>query len=91
MLPSQMLLHDMESKIEVKPFLGTMGNDGSFIHKTRMGTPTVSIGIPMENVGSANEICLMKDADALANVLYSYLKKIDSKKITEFGFGDLDG
>lgn len=91
MLPSQMLLHDMESKIEVKPFLGTMGNDGSFIHKTRMGTPTVSIGIPMENVGSANEICLMKDADALANVLYSYLKKIDSKKIAEFGFGDLDG
>lgn len=88
MLPSQRMLKDLEEKMGAKPYFGTLGNDGSFIHKTLTGTPTVSLGIPMANVGSANEICLSVDMDALTDALYSYLKSINSDKITEFGFGD---
>lgn len=88
MLPSQALLHDFSQKIKTKPYFGLMGNDGSFIHKTLKGTPAVSAGIAMENVGSANEICRTSDVDALVDALASYLHTIDSKKIMEFGLGD---
>ncbi len=88
MLPSQSLLHDFSQKIETKAYFGLMGNDGSFIHKTLKGTPTISAGIVAENVGSANEICRICDVDALVDALASYLRTIDSKKIAEFGLGD---
>lgn len=89
MLPSQMLLHDVAEKTGAKPYFGAMGNDGSFIHKTLTGTPAVSLGIPMANVGTAGEMCLSTDIDALTDGLVAYLKTIDSEKITQFGFGDL--
>jgi len=88
MLPSQSLLHDFSQKIKTKAYFGLMGNDGSFIHKTLKGTPSVSAGIAVENVGSANEICKSCDVDALVDALASYLHTIDSNKILEFGLGD---
>ncbi len=88
MLPSQELLHDFSGKVSTKPYFGLMGNDGSFIHKTLKGTPAISTGIAVENVGSGNEICKIQDADALVDALASYLHTIDSKKIMEFGLGD---
>lgn len=88
MLPSQSLLHDFSEKTEAKAYFGLMGNDGSFIHKTLKGTPTISAGIAVENVGSANEICKACDVDALVDALASYLQTIDLKKIAEFGQGD---
>jgi len=91
MLPSQSLLHDFSRKVETKAYFGIMGNDGSFIHKTLKGTPTVSAGIAVENVGSANEICRICDIDALTDGLASYLRTIDSKKIAGFGMGDGNG
>lgn len=88
MLPSQALLHDFFGKISTKPYFGLQGNDGSFIHKTLKGTPAISTGIAVDNVGSANEICKSRDVDALAEALVSYLHTVDSKKIMEFGQGD---
>lgn len=87
MLPSQALLHDFSQKTETKAYFGLMGNDGSFIHKTLKGTPTISAGVAVDNVGSANEICKVSDVDALVDALVSYLHTIDSKKIAEFGLG----
>lgn len=89
MLPSQRLLHDVEEALGAKPYFGAMGNDGSFIHKTLNGTPAVSLGIPMANVGTAAEMCLSADVDALTDALAAYVKTLDSRKIAQFGFGDL--
>lgn len=88
MLPAQALLHDFTDKVEAKAYFGMMGNDGSFIHKTLKGTPTIAAGIVTENVGSANEICKACDVDALAEALASYVRTIDSEKISGFGLGD---
>ncbi len=88
MLPSKLLLKDIQEKTGAKPYFGMMGNDGSFIHKTLTGTPTVSLGVAVANVGSANEMCRISDVDALTECLYQYVKSLDSHKILAFGFGD---
>lgn len=88
MLPSQRMLQNMVEKMDGKPYFGFMGNDGSFIHKTLTGTPAVSVGIPMANVGTAAEMCLVSDVDVLTEGLVNYLKSLDSRKIIQFGFGD---
>lgn len=88
MLPARTLLYDFSGKVEAKAYFGLMGNDGSFIHKTLKGTPTISAGIAVENVGSANEICGARDVDTLVDALASYLCTIDSDKIREFRMGD---
>lgn len=87
MLPSQAFLRDFAGKAEAKAYFGLLGNDGSFIHKTLKGTPSISLGIAVDHLGSANEICKISDADALVNALVSYLRTLDSKKILEFGMG----
>lgn len=88
MLPSQALLHDFVEKTGAGAYFGLTGNDGSFIHKTLKGTPSVSVGIAIDNMGSANEICRSSDVDALADALVSYLKAIDSGKIAGWGRGE---
>ena len=90
MLPSQALLKDFSGQVETKAYFGLMGNDGSFIHKTLKGTPAISTGIAVDNLGSANEICRAGDVDSLVDALASYLHTIDSKKIAEFGMGDVN-
>lgn len=88
MLPSQALLHDFVEKTGAGAYFGLTGNDGSFIHKTLKGTPSVSVGIAIDNMGSANEICRSSDVDALVDALVSYLKAIDSGKIAGWGRGE---
>ncbi len=89
MLPSQALLHDFSEKVTAKAYFGATGNDGSFIHKTLKGTPAVSVGIAVDNMGSANEICRIGDVDVLVDGLTAYLGTIDSEKIMAFGLGDV--
>ena len=89
MLPSQVLLHDFSEKVTAKAYFGATGNDGSFIHKTLKGTPAVSVGIAVDNMGSANEICRTGDVDSLVDSLTAYLGAIDSEKIAAFGLGDV--
>lgn len=79
MLPDKELLYDFDSKIKCKPYIGMLGNDGSFIHKTLKGTPTISIGIPMMNMGTPNVIVDTKDIDALIDSLSAYLQSINYK------------
>lgn len=89
MLPSQALLHDFAEKTETKSYFGVMGNDGSFIHKTLKGTPAVSVGIAVDNVGSASEICRAADVDTLTDSLIAYLHTVNAEMITGFGMGDV--
>ncbi len=88
MLPSRRFLGSFVEETGAKAYFGMTGNDGSFIHKTLKGTPAVSAGIPVDNMGSAGEICNLKDADALTDALVQYLQSLDSGKIAAFGFGD---
>ncbi len=91
MLPAQALLRDLAGQTETKEYFGLLGNDGSFIHKTLKGTPSISVGIAVDHLGSANEICKISDADALTDALASYLRTLDSEKIMGFGMGDRHG
>ncbi len=88
MLPSQAFLKDFSAQSGAKPYFGLMGNDGSFIHKTLKGTPAISMGIAVDHLGSANEICKASDVDALVDALAAYLQTLGSGKIAEFGMGD---
>lgn len=88
MLPSRLFLKDFTEKTGGKAYFGMTGNDGSFIHKTLKGTPSISAGIAVDNMGSAAEICRTKDVDALVDALVRYLHTIDSEKLAAFGFGD---
>ena len=75
-----------KSRIKNVPYIGNMGNDGSFIHKTLKGCPSLSVGIACLNIGSSNEICSLYDIEELINSLEKYLKNVNSKKIEELGF-----
>lgn len=76
MLPDRKLLSFVESKFETKAYLGLRANDGSFIHKTLSGTPTLSLGIATANISTSNETIYKKDIDTLSNFLVAFLDKI---------------
>lgn len=77
MLPDRKLLEFVESNFKTRPYLGFRGNDGSFIHKTISGTPTLSVGIPTSNVSTANELVLKSDIDRLENFLIDFLDQVE--------------
>lgn len=88
MLPSKRLLHDFMDKVaNVQEYIGVYGNDGSFIHKTLKGTPTLSLGIAMSHIGSSRVMADLKDADQLKMELVKYLKQLSSADIDNFGYG----
>lgn len=88
MLPGKRLLHDFQSKNETaQKYLGNYGNDGSFIHKTLKGTPTLSLGLPISHIGSCHEIADLKDLDNFVEAMVTYLTNLSSSDIEEFGYG----
>ncbi len=74
MLPNKSLLNFIRDKFSTKPYVGFRGNDGSFIHKTIEGSKTVSMGIPVLNLSTANE---MIDINDLNNLKKSILELLD--------------
>lgn len=81
MLPDKKLLNNFKSKVSTKPYIGFLGNDGSFIHKTLKGTPCISIGIPMKNMGTSCVFASIKDIEKLVDSLVSYLKTLKLEEI----------
>lgn len=77
MLPDKKLLDFVESRFKLKPYLGFRGNDGSFIHKTISGTPTLSAGIPTANISTANELVLKEDIESLESFIIEFLDHIE--------------
>ena len=88
MLPSKRLLADVVENIKPKAYFGFTGNDGSFIHKTLAGTPCVSMGMSVTNMGSANEMVAKNDVNMLIDSLYNYLYHLNEDIIVHCGFGD---
>ena len=88
MLPSKRLLADVVENIKPKAYFGFTGNDGSFIHKTLAGTPCVSMGMSVTNMGSANEMVAKNDVNMLIDSLYNYLHHLNEDIIVHCGFGD---
>ena len=73
MLPDRKLLSFVESKFETKAYLGLRGNDGSFIHKTLSGTPSLSVGLATANISTSNEVMMKADIEKLENFLIDFL------------------
>lgn len=76
MLPDKKLLDFVESRFKTKPYLGFRGNDGSFIHKTISGAPTLSLGIPTANISTANELVSKDDIESLEDFIIEFLDQI---------------
>lgn len=88
MLPGKRLLHDFMDKVQpCQEYLGIYGNDGSFIHKTLKGTPTLSLGIAMSHLGSNHILADLNDAECLKKELVKYLSGLSSEDIESFGYG----
>lgn len=79
MIPDQCLLKYITNKYDVKPYIGLLGNDGSFIHKTMDGVKTISVGIPMKNLGSASVIVSKEDIEKLINFLVDLIINLDNE------------
>lgn len=77
MLPDKKLLDFVESNFKTKPYLGLRGNDGSFIHKTISGTPTLSVGLATANISTANELMSKGDIESLEDFIIDFLEKIE--------------
>lgn len=88
MIPSQRLLNDFKLFTDAKSNFNTRGNDGSFIHKTVNGCPTVAFGVACNNLNSANEMVSAGDVDALVEVLIKYVLHLNNQMIIDFGFGE---
>lgn len=88
MIPSQRLLNDIKSFVDVKSNFNTRSNDGSFIHKTVKGCPTVVVGIACNNLNSANEMVSISDVDALVDMLVKFVLHLNNEMIIDFGFGE---
>lgn len=77
MLPDKKLLNYIKDNFDTKPYLGFRGNDGSFIHKTLQGTPTVSLGIAVKNISTANEMLSINDYKKLEEFIIKFLDKFN--------------
>ncbi len=51
-----------------------VGTEAGSVHKTGIGIPTLSLGIPTRNLGSGAEIVCEKDLDAAASLLMHLVK-----------------
>lgn len=88
MLPNRDLIKDFKAKINTKDYFGFKGNDGSFIHKTLAGCPSLSVGIAISNIDTPVEVLNINDLNKLEDAILHYIKTLslaDFKK-----FGDVD-
>ena len=86
MLPSRMLLKDFVNQVKTIPYFGYLGNDGSFIHKTINGTPSLAAGIAMKNIGTNAAIADLNDVDVLVQECTAYCRTLNAEKIRAFQF-----
>lgn len=89
MIPSKRLLYDVTQSIQnFQTSVGTIANDGSFIHKTLKGCPSVSLGVSLSHCGTPNVMADLNDVDGLVSQVATYLRSLNSEKISYFGFGE---
>lgn len=87
MIPNVGLLDHVKANATVTPIVSFMGNDGSFIHKTLQGTPTLSMGVAVESLGSSCEHLNTQSLTALTHVLEDVLASLDNDIIDKLANG----
>jgi endoglucanase len=78
---------DTADKLKIKYHLTTMragGTDGSRIHLSRTGVPSLVVGAPVRYIHGHNAILCRKDYDASIKLVVELVKKLDAKTIKSF-------
>ena len=57
------------------------GTDGSRIHMSRLGVPSVVIGPPTRYVHSHNSIMHRKDYESVVKLIVELMKRLDQKTV----------
>ena len=74
-------------KLKMKYHLTGMprgGTDGGRIHMSRIGVPTIVIGIPVRYIHSHNAIMSRDDYDASVRLVTELVKRLDKKRVASF-------
>lgn len=88
LLPSQILKQDLYEAAKACGFtpqahLTDLPTDGSFIHKSLSGTPTIVVVIPLKYKDSIYNVIDTQYLDNITTVLNHYLTTLNSKRIVE--------
>ncbi len=88
LLPSQILKHDLYEAARSCGFnpqahLTDLPTDGSFIHKSLSGTPTVVVVIPVKYKDTIHNVIDTKYLDNITKVLNHYLVSLNANHIVE--------
>lgn len=91
MLPNQMLKQEFYEASKRKGYV-PQGHvqleptDGSFIHKSLEGTPSIVLVLPLKHKPALLNSLKTKYIDSLSNVIIEFLKGMTAEKIEKFGF-----
>jgi endoglucanase len=78
---------DTAESIKVKYHLASIsrgGTDAGRIHLTRVGVPSIVIGIPVRYIHSHNAIMSRDDFDASVKLVAELVKRLDKKTVQSF-------
>jgi len=71
---------------EVKANVQEKGTDGSFIHKSLAGTPTVVVVIPLKEEGQFVQLLNKEDLKPVIHTLQVFLENLTSQKVQQLAF-----
>ena len=91
MLPNQMLKQEFYEVAQKKGYIPEghvqlEATDGSFIHKSLEGTPTVVLVLPLKHKQALVNSLKIKDINNLSDVIIEFMKNLTAEKIEKFGF-----
>lgn len=76
---------------QVKAQIQDTGTDGAFIHKTRIGAPTVVVVIPLQHSNSFVQSIHIDDLDPIRTSIVAFLRLLNEQMLTEMAFQDRIG
>jgi len=91
MLPNQMLKQEFYEAAQKKGYIPEghvqlEATDGSFIHKSLEGTPTVVLVLPLKHRQALLNSLKVKHINNLSDVIIEFIKGLTAEKIEKFGF-----
>ena len=91
MLPNQMLKQEFYEVAQKKGYIPEghfqlEATDGSFIHKSLIGTPTVVLVLPLKHKQAILNSLKIEHINNLSDVIIEFIKGLTAEKIEKFGF-----
>ena len=91
MLPNQMLKQEFYEAAKKKGYIPEghvqlEATDGSFIHKSLIGTPTVVLVLPLKHKQAILNSLKIEHINNLSDVIIEFIKGLTAEKIEKFGF-----